>query len=225
MEHEKLLPYSFNSVKKENKFYKNAHELSRMVSNVREYCVRESIEIPSNVNLEIKGKKVIVEGKRGHLEKDFSHVKNVLIYKDGNKVVVETYFAKKRHAAVVKTIIAHIRNMFIGVTKGYRYRMKVVYAHFPMSIKVEGSYVVIENFLGKKDKRYAKIVGKDTKVIVEKDDVIIEGIDIDAVGQTAANIHLATHLTGSLRLCPHGRDGGPGVLDGIYVYAKETIEE
>jgi len=103
--------------------------------------------------------------------------------------------------------------------------MKIVYAHFPMSIKVEGDKVIIENFLGEKAPRIAKIVGKDTKVYVKGDDVIVEGIDVEAVGQTAANIHLATHLTGKMRKCPHGRGGGPGILDGIYLYRKEIIGE
>jgi len=193
---------------------------------VREIRVVERIKVPENVRVTVEGYRVKVVGPRGELEKDFSHVrtKNVLIYMDGNEVIVEVYHGRKRENALAKTIATHIKNMIIGVTKGFRYKMKIIYAHFPMSVKVEGDKVVIENFLGQKTRKYAKIVG-NVKVRVEKDDIIIEGIDIDAVGQTAANIHLATHLRGSLRLCPHGRDGGPGVLDGIYLYEKGYIED
>ena len=184
----------------------------------------ERVEIPENVKVEIDGKKVTVEGPLGKITKDFSHAR-VSIRKEGNEIVVTTFFARKKEYAVVKTIASHIKNMIIGVTRGYRYKMKVVYAHFPMNITVDENkkLVIIENFLGRKETRYAKIVG-DVKVTVQKDDVIVEGIDIDCVAQTCANIHLATHLTGDEKLCPHGREGGPGVLDGIYLYAKEHIK-
>lgn len=200
--------------------------IARVGLMVREVRIIERVNVPENVKVIVNGYKVRVAGPKGELEKDFSHVgtKNVLIYMDGDEVVVEVCHGRKRECALARTIATHIRNMIIGVTKGFRYKMKIVYAHFPMSVKVEGDKVVIENFLGQKTKKYAKIVG-DVKVRVEKDDVIIEGIDIEAVGQTAANIHLATHLRGSLKLCPHGRDGGPGVLDGIYLYEKGYMED
>ena len=192
---------------------------------VREIYVVQKVKIPENVQLSVNGYRVKVRGPKGELEKDFSYVKskNIIIRKENDEVIVEMYLGRKKEYSLVKTIAAHINNMILGVTRGFRYKMKIVYAHFPMSIKVEGDKVVIENFLGQKAKRYAKIVG-NVKVRVEKDDVIIEGIDIEAVGQTAANIHLATHLRGSLRLCPHGREGGPGVLDGIYLYEKGFMD-
>lgn len=193
---------------------------------MREIYAYEEVEIPENVTVEVNGYKVKVKGPLGELEKDFSHARllNIMIRKENNKVIVEMFLGRKKEYATVRTIASHIRNMIIGVTKGFRYKMKIIYAHFPMSVKVEGDKVVIENFLGQKSKRYAKIVG-NVKVKVQKDDVIIEGIDIEAVGQTAANIHLATHLTGKMRLCPHGREGGPGVLDGIYLYEKGHMVE
>ena len=193
---------------------------------MREVYAYEEVEIPENVEVKLDGYKVRVKGPLGELEKDFSYarLRNIIIRMEDRKIVVEMYLGRKKEYATVRTIASHIKNMIIGVTKGFRYKMKIIYAHFPMSVKVEGDKVVIENFLGQKAKRYAKIVG-NVKVYVQRDDVIIEGIDIEAVGQTAANIHLATHLTGKMRLCPHGREGGPGVLDGIYLYEKGHIVE
>jgi len=104
--------------------------------------------------------------------------------------------------------------MITGVTRGYRYRLKIVFSHFPVSVKVEGDKVIIENFLGEKAPRIAKIVG-DVKVRVEKDDVIVEGIDIEAVGQTAANIELATKISDFDRRV---------FVDGIYIYKKEHMD-
>ncbi len=125
----------------------------------------------------------------------------------------------------VRTVASHIQNMIIGVTKGFRYKMKIVYAHFPMNLKVQGDKIIIENYLGERGTREAKLL-PGVKVKVQKDDVIIEGIDKEAVGQTAANIHRAAKLTGKRKMSPHGREGsGPGILDGIYLYAREHMKE
>jgi len=95
--------------------------------------------------------------------------------------------------------------------------MKIVYSHFPINVKVMGDkgLVVIENFIGERAPRYAKIYG-NVKVTVQGDDVVIEGIDINEVSQTAANIQSATKI----------RNKDPRVfLDGIYVYQKAVGDE
>ncbi|MEM2926101.1 MAG: 50S ribosomal protein L6, partial [Candidatus Bathyarchaeia archaeon] len=95
-------------------------------------------------------------------------------------------------------------------TKGYTYKLKIVYAHFPMSVKVLGDKIVIENFAGERGQRIAKIFG-NCKVAVQGDDVIVKGIDIDDVSQTAASIEGATNV----------RSKDPKVfLDGIFLYER-----
>lgn len=53
---------------------------------------------------------------------------------------------------MVRTISSHIINMMTGVTKGYRYKMKSVYAHFPINTAISegGKKIEIRNFLGEK---------------------------------------------------------------------------
>jgi large subunit ribosomal protein L6 len=88
--------------------------------------------------------------------------------------------------------------------------MKIVYAHFPMTVKADGSKVTIENFLGERHPRTAKILG-DTQVQIKGDEVIVSGINKEEVGQTMANIEQATKIK--------GRD--PRVFqDGIYLVEK-----
>jgi large subunit ribosomal protein L6 len=194
------------------------------VNIVRVLHASSSIQIPGDVKVKVLGKKVEVEGPLGKVEKDFSHAKRIFIRLEDKNVIVETHGATKKDYALVNTIASHINNMVIGVTKGYRYKMKIVYAHFPMNLKIVNDKVIIENFLGGRGKRSAKIM-PGVRVKIEKEDVIVEGIDKDAVAQTAANIHLATHLRGKRALSPHGREGtGPGILDGIYLYAIEYLK-
>ncbi|MCE4617068.1 MAG: 50S ribosomal protein L6 [Desulfurococcales archaeon] len=183
-----------------------------MVKSVHE--IRE-LEIPEGVTVSIDGSRVIVEGPKGRLERDFGHLEPVKLRVEDNKVIAETYFARAKERAKVGTIIAHIRNMITGVTKGYRYYLKIIFSHFPITVKVEGNKVVITNFLGERAPRIARIM-EGAKVKVQKEDIIVEGIDIEAVGQTAANIELATKIKGFDRR---------KFMDGIYIYKKEVIEE
>lgn len=180
--------------------------------------VAEEVQVPGNVSVRVDGLKVIVRGPKGEITRDFSHAKGVIIRvdesSDPKRVVVEAYFADKRVKALVGTIASHIENMIVGVTKGYRYKLRIITSHFPITVKVQGDRVVIENFLGEKASRVARILPGVT-VKVQKDDVIVEGIDIEAVGQTAANIELATKV----------RDKDRRVfIDGIYIYERGVIE-
>ena len=112
---------------------------------------------------------------------------------------------------MIGTIRSHITNMIHGVTDGFTYHMKIVYAHFPMTVKVTGNKVTIENFLGERYPRTAKIVGS-AKVQVKGEEVTITGINKEDVGQTMANLEQATKIK--------GRD--PRVFqDGIYLISKE----
>ena len=173
--------------------------------------VQEVVEIPENVEVSVDGLKVTVKGPKGELIRDFSHARNVIIRVEDNKVIVETFFANRRRKALVGTIASHIENMIRGVTKGYRYKLKIIYSHFPVTVQVDekNRVVRIKNFLGEKADRIAKIVGDDVKVTVKGDDIIVEGIDIEHVGQTAANIELATKVKDKDRRV---------FVDGIYIY-------
>ncbi len=168
--------------------------------------IEEDVKIVEGVEASIEENKFKVKGPKGELVRSF----DVKIVKEEDKIKISVSNPKRREAAKVKTIAAHIRNMMKGVKDGFTYKMKVVYVHFPISIKIEEGRVLIQNFLGERKPREAKIVG-DTKVTVKGDDVIIEGINIEDVGQTAANIQQATKIK---------RKDQRKYIDGIYVYEK-----
>ena len=127
--------------------------------------------------------------------------------------MVETFFADRRKKALVGTIASHIENMIIGVTKKFYYKLKIIYTHFPVNVRIEGDTLYIENFLGEKAPRKAKILsGVDVKL--SKDEITLEGIDIEKVGQTAANIEQATKVRGRDRRV---------FIDGIYIYEKGVV--
>ena len=127
-------------------------------------AIREEIEIPEGVEVIIENNEVSVKGPNGEDSRKFTYP-NVSIKEEDDVVVLETAFPKKKDKAMIGTTRAHINNMIIGVTDGFEYHMKIVFAHFPMTVKVQNDTVVIDNFLGERHPRTAKIVG-DSKVVV-----------------------------------------------------------
>ena len=154
--------------------------------------VREEIEIPEGVQLSVDGNRVSVSGKNGKLERAFS-LQNVQLERSGNGLSIFVNFPKMRDKALVGTVAAHVRNMIIGVTKGFEYNLKVSYSHFPVNVSIDGKKVVIKNFLGEKHPRTADIMGS-AKVEVKGQDIAVKGNDLEEVSQTAANLVQGTKI-------------------------------
>jgi large subunit ribosomal protein L6 len=172
--------------------------------------LREEIPIPEGITVTVD-EAVTIKGSKGTLTRNFNNKKAITISVEGDNVVVEARFPKKKEKAMLGTIRSHINNMIIGLTDGFSYKMKIVYAHFPMTVKKTGDKITIENFLGERHPRSAKIVG-DADVKIKGDEVVVSGINKEHVGQTMANMEQATKIK--------GRD--PRVFqDGIYLVSKE----
>lgn len=106
---------------------------------------------------------------------------------------------------------AHLNNMIKGVTDGFTYNLKAFYSHFPMTMSVKGNKLVVNNYFGERVPRTANILpGVDVKV-QKKVEVVVSGIDKEAVGQTAANIERCTTVKNRDRRV---------FQDGIYLLEK-----
>jgi len=174
--------------------------------------VERVVEIPEDVKIEIDNKKVRVTGPKGTLEEDLSHLPCTLELEKG-RVRVKSSWPRKTDIAMTGTAAARIRNMIKGTKSGFTFRMKVVHAHFPVTLKVidKERKLLIENFTGEKTPRIARIVG-DSKVKASGDEIVIQGINLEHVSQTAANIEQSTKI----------KDKDQRVfLDGIYVFEKK----
>ncbi|HLC59185.1 MAG TPA: 50S ribosomal protein L6 [archaeon] len=150
--------------------------------------------ILQGVEVEVHGKKVTASGPKGKLEKHFP-LRDVTIVKEDSKIKVKSSSEKKHDKALVGTTAAHIRNMILGVMKGYTYRLRVVFSHFPITVKVEKDKVIVQNFIGERKPRIANIVGK-SEVKLQEQDITVTGLDIDEVSQTAANLEQSTRISG-----------------------------
>ena len=169
-----------------------------------------SIAMPEGVTATLQGRILTIKGKLGESKKSFDKV-NINISVAGGKVVISPFSRKKKDNVIVNTVSSIVKNMVSGVTKGFTYRLKVVYAHFPITVKTKGNQILVENFVGERSPRVSRIVG-DCKVTIEGDDVVVKGVSLEDVGQTAANVELATKIR---------RKDQRIFLDGVYIYHKE----
>jgi len=171
--------------------------------------VSRTIQIAEDVEITIEGRKVTVKGQKGTLTRDFRHAP-VSMEVVGKTMRIWAEWPRKKEAALAGTICSHIQNMITGVSKGFTYKLKIVFSHFPISAKVKDNTVLIENFTGERNPRKAKIVG-NARVKIQSEDIIVQDLSLENVSQTAANIEQATKVK---------RKDPRVFLDGIYVYEQ-----
>ena len=184
----------------------------------------ETMNIPDGVSIKVNAKVIEVEGPRGKLVRDFKHLNlDFQLITDENgkrKLKVEAWFGSRKTSAAIRTALSHVENLITGVTKGYRYKMRFVYAHFPINASIGNSNKSIEirNFLGEKKVRKVDMLDGVSVVRSEKvkDELILDGNDIELVSRSCALINQKCHVKNKdIRK----------FLDGIYVSEKGTILE
>ena len=167
------------------------------------------IQIPDDVKVSLKGNILHVQGPLGHTYKNFKKIP-VIIEIDDKKILLKQTGERKKYYAIRNTARSIIQILCAGVVDGFTIKMKVVFSHFPITVKVEGKKVLIENFQGERAPRICVIRG-NTKVAVNGDDVIITGPVLTDVSQTAANVQQKSKVKNKDHRV---------FLDGIYRYSK-----
>ncbi len=168
------------------------------------------VDIPEGVSVTLNRHMLLVNGPLGRAIKSFRKIP-VNISVDDDKVSLKAVGNRKRDFAILNTARSLIRNLFEGVVTGYTIKMKIVFAHFPITVKSQGDTVIIENFQGERAPRKAHICGS-VKVEPKGDDVVVSGFVLTDVTQTVANIQLSTRIKNKDHRV---------FLDGIYAYDKQ----
>lgn len=107
------------------------------------------IVFPDDVSFTVGKRFIKVKGPRGELTRSFRHASLDISREGKNSLRVRKWFGTTKQLATIRTICSHIKNLIKGVTLGFRYKMRSVYAHFPINIAIQekGSIVeVISNF-------------------------------------------------------------------------------
>lgn len=200
-------------------------ESERNLEKMKTILSSETMDIPDGISIKVKAKQIEVEGPRGKLVRNFKHLNlDFQLIKDEEtgqkKLKVDAWFGSRKATASIRTALSHVNNLIVGVTKGYRYKMRFVYAHFPINASITGGNKAIEirNFLGEKKVRKVDMLDGVTVVRSEKvkDELVLDGNDIELVSRSAALINQKCHVKNKdIRK----------FLDGIYVSEKGKIVE
>jgi len=141
-----------------------------------------------------------------------------------NVIKIEMHHGARKNVAALRTVRSLVNNMIIGVTKGFKYKMRYVYAHFPINVNLDkdndtGLWVVeIRNFLGEKLIRRVQMAeGVDVEASKNvKDELVLTGNSLENVSQSAADIQ---------QICRVRNKDIRKFLDGIYVSERGNVEE
>jgi len=154
--------------------------------------VNDQITLPDGVSATFENNQLTIKGEKGEISRVFSHPK-INISLEKNVISIKSKNVRRKEKALIGTFNAHIKNMIKGVAEGFTYQMKTVFSHFPIKTSVEGQEFIIQNFLGERSARKAKIL-EGVNVEAKGEDVTVTGIDKEKVGQTVANIERATRV-------------------------------
>ncbi|KAI8399255.1 Ribosomal protein L6 signature 2 [Nakaseomyces glabratus] len=182
----------------------------------------QSIAVPEGVTVSIKSRVVKVTGPRGTLVKSLKHI-DVTFTKVSEKLIkVTVHNGDRKHVAALRTVKSLVDNLITGVTKGYKYKLRYVYAHFPINVntidKDGKKFIEIRNFLGDKKVRLVPVrEGVDVEFsTTQKDELVLSGNSVEDVSQNAADLQ---------QICRVRNKDIRKFLDGIYVSHKGFIEE
>ena len=158
---------------------------------------------------------ITITGEMGSVSREFIHSK-VSVNQSDDCITVSCDLPRRKEKAICGTWAAHLRNMNKGVSEGFTYKMKAVYSHFPMTMKVDypNKKFIVNNYFGEKVPREASLPWPENEVKVEvknKTEVVIFGADKEKVGQTTANIE---------RCCTVKKRDRRVFQDGIYLVEK-----
>ena len=165
------------------------------------------------VKIEVKARTVKVTGPKGTLERAFKSNSFAASMATPTRLHVEIWYGNRKQIACIGTICTHIENMIKGVTKGYVYKMRFAYAHFPINVSTTPKEVQVRNFLG--ERRVRKVTMLDGVTVKRsdgvKDEITIEGNDLEKVSGSAALVHES---------CLVKNKDIRKFLDGLYVSEK-----
>jgi len=142
---------------------------------------KKPIQIPEGVEVKIEGKKIIVKGSGGELNKEFPSEIKVEV-KDGKILVLPQIETKKTNAlwGLTRALIA---NMVKGITEGYEKKLEIEGLGFRANL--EGDNLVLKVGFTHPVKLKAP---EGIKFLVEKNVITISGADKQSVGEIAAKI-------------------------------------
>ena len=142
---------------------------------------KQPVILPEGVSAEVAGQTVKIKGPKGELTLKYARGINVEV--KGGSVIVTTKGKTKQASANFGTTRAHIANMVLGVTEGWKKQLELVGTGY--RAEVSGNTLVLTIGLSHPVKIEAP---EGVSFGVEKSIISVSGSDKEAVGQVSANI-------------------------------------
>jgi large subunit ribosomal protein L6 len=166
----------------------------------------QRVELEDGFDVEYEDGVLTVSHEGDEVSKKLEHPLIEVNVEDG-AVEFEPLSDRRNVTSVAGTFRSHVQNMVEGLADDHVYRMKGVYAHFPMTVKQQGEEIHIENFMGERADRVVQIMdGVDVEI--DGDDIVMRSPDKEAVAQTAARLEQA---------CYKGDRDPRTFQDGVYI--------
>ncbi len=152
---------------------------------------KQPIPIPNKVSVAISGQEVTVKGPKGELKRTLTPV--IKVVQEGNNLLVrrteETRFARQQHG-LYRTLIA---NMVEGVSKGFSRRLEIQGVGYRAALKgktllLSVGYSVKELPFEPPEGITIEIEDPTGKKVPQGNLIVVNGIDKEVVGNTAAKI-------------------------------------
>jgi len=141
----------------------------------------QPITIPEKTEVSIGDGKVSVKGPLGTIERDFRNDISIEV-KDG-KVVLAPAKKTRFATALWGTYAAHVNNMVKGVNKAFE--KKLIVEGVGYKVAAQGNKIVLNVGYSHSVEMEAP---EGIEIVVEKNNILIKGINKDVVGEFAAKI-------------------------------------
>ncbi|MDD5033020.1 MAG: 50S ribosomal protein L6 [Candidatus Pacebacteria bacterium] len=142
---------------------------------------KKPILIPDNVEVRIEKGEVFVKGPLGEIQRKFGNAISMKI--EDKSVMLEPVKLNSSTNALWGTYASHVKNMIDGVSKGFS--KELIIEGIGYRVQAEGTGLVFNIGFSHPVKME---IPKGISVKLEKNKMLISGIDKEIVGQTAATI-------------------------------------
>ena len=181
---------------------------------VKGRTIVKTVELPSGVTASYTNRVFAAKGPNGEVSKHIFFPSINLKIADG-VVEVSAEDVGKAKKKLLGTTVAHIKNVVLGASQNFVYKLKICSGHFPMTATLSGSTLSVKNYLGEKVPRVLQLK-QGASVKLDGEIITVESSNKEIAGQVAADIEQLMRITNRDRRI---------FQDGIFIIEKNGKEQ
>lgn len=143
---------------------------------------QQPVDVPKNVNVNVDGCKIAVEGPQGKLQWEHRPEITVTFDEAAGQILCRRNNDERQSRALHGLTRAMIQNMVVGVTQGYERRLELIGVGYIATVQQNR----LELRVGLANELHKPIPDGLTVACPDQQHIVIRGIDKQLVGQFAA---------------------------------------